>query len=45
MGADEMDFVNLEIDAIKKIYLQAILADEPFPSGSIWESTSRPSTA
>ena len=45
VGADEMNFVNLEIDAIKKICLKAILADEPIPSESTWESTSRPSTA
>ena len=31
--ADEMNFVNLEIDAIKKICLKAILADEPIPFG------------
>ena len=28
-----MNFVNLEIDAIKKICLKAILADEPIPFG------------
>ena len=33
VGADEMNFVNLEIDAIKKICLKAILADEPIPFG------------
>ena len=33
VGADEMDFVNLEIGAIKKICLKAILANEPIPFG------------
>ena len=33
VGADEMNFVNLDIDAIKKICLKAILADEPIPFG------------
>ena len=33
VGADEMNFVNLEIGSIKKICLKAILADEPIPFG------------
>ena len=33
VGADEMNFVNLEIEAIRKICLKAILADEPIPFG------------
>lgn len=33
VGAEEMNFVNLEIGAIKKICLKAILANEPVPFG------------
>ena len=33
VGADEMNFVNLDIGTIKMICLKAILADEPIPFG------------
>jgi bleomycin hydrolase len=33
VGTDEMNFVNLEIEPIKKICLKAILSDEPIPFG------------
>jgi bleomycin hydrolase len=33
VGTDEMNFVNLEIEPIKKICLKAILANEPIPFG------------
>ena len=33
IGTDEMNFVNLEIEPIKKICLKAILSDEPIPFG------------